>query len=135
MAVQGSAIGAGLGLALVGDFRVAAPEARFSASFVTLGFHAGFGITHTLPPRRRRAARLADAADRAAREGGGCAALRPRRPRSRRSRRCARQRSDWRPRSRPMRRWRSKRPARRCAANWPRACGRKTSTNAPSRTA
>ncbi|KQT32221.1 enoyl-CoA hydratase [Sphingomonas sp. Leaf412] len=48
-AVQGSAVGAGLGLALVGDFRVAAPEARFSASFVTLGFHAGFGITHTLP--------------------------------------------------------------------------------------
>lgn len=49
VAVQGSAVGAGLGLALVGDFRVAAPEARFSASFVTLGFHAGFGITHTLP--------------------------------------------------------------------------------------
>lgn len=49
VAVQGSAIGAGLGLALVGDFRVAAPEARFAASFVTLGFHAGFGITHTLP--------------------------------------------------------------------------------------
>lgn len=49
VAVQGSAVGAGLGVALVGDFRVAAPEARFSASFVTLGFHAGFGITHTLP--------------------------------------------------------------------------------------
>lgn len=48
-AVQGAAVGAGLGLALVGDFRVAAPEARFSANFVTLGFHAGFGITHTLP--------------------------------------------------------------------------------------
>jgi enoyl-CoA hydratase/carnithine racemase len=49
VAVQGAAVGAGLGLALVGDFRVAAPEARFSANFVTLGFHAGFGITHTLP--------------------------------------------------------------------------------------
>ncbi len=48
-AVQGAAIGAGLGLALVADFRVAAPEARFSANFVTLGFHAGFGISHTLP--------------------------------------------------------------------------------------
>jgi enoyl-CoA hydratase/carnithine racemase len=48
-AVQGAAVGAGLGLALVADFRVAAPEARFSANFVTLGFHAGFGITHTLP--------------------------------------------------------------------------------------
>jgi enoyl-CoA hydratase/carnithine racemase len=33
----------------VADFRVAAPEARFSANFVTLGFHAGFGISHTLP--------------------------------------------------------------------------------------
>ena len=49
VAVQGAAVGAGLGLALVGDFRVAAPEARFAANFVTLGFHAGFGITHTLP--------------------------------------------------------------------------------------
>jgi enoyl-CoA hydratase/carnithine racemase len=49
MAVQGSAVGAGLGLALVGDFRVAAPEARFVSNFVKLGFHPGFGITHTLP--------------------------------------------------------------------------------------
>ncbi len=48
-AVQGAAVGAGLGLALVADFRVAAPEARFSANFVTLGFHAGFGISRTLP--------------------------------------------------------------------------------------
>ena len=48
-AIQGAAVGAGLGLALVADFRVAAPEARFAANFVKLGFHAGFGITHTLP--------------------------------------------------------------------------------------
>jgi len=48
-AVQGAAVGAGLGLALVGDFRVAAPEARFAANFVKLGFHPGFGLTHTLP--------------------------------------------------------------------------------------
>jgi len=48
-AVQGAAVGAGLGLALVADFRVAAPEARFTANFVKLGFHAGFGISHTLP--------------------------------------------------------------------------------------
>lgn len=47
--IQGAAVGAGLGLALVADFRVAAPEARFSANFVSLGFHAGFGISHTLP--------------------------------------------------------------------------------------
>lgn len=49
VAVQGAAVGAGLGLALVGDFRIAAPEARFSANFVKLGFHPGFGLTHTLP--------------------------------------------------------------------------------------
>lgn len=48
-AVQGPAIGGGLGLALVADFRVAAPEARFSANFTRLGFHPGFGLTHTLP--------------------------------------------------------------------------------------
>jgi enoyl-CoA hydratase/carnithine racemase len=48
-AVQGSAVGAGLGLALVADFRIAGPEARFSANFVKLGFHPGFGISHTLP--------------------------------------------------------------------------------------
>jgi enoyl-CoA hydratase/carnithine racemase len=47
--VQGAAIGAGLGLALVADFRVAAPEARFSANFVKLAFHPGFGLTYTLP--------------------------------------------------------------------------------------
>jgi enoyl-CoA hydratase/carnithine racemase len=49
VAVQGAAIGAGLGLCLIADFRVAAPEARFSANFVKLGFHPGFGITYTLP--------------------------------------------------------------------------------------
>ena len=48
-AIQGAAIGGGLGLALVPDFRVAAPEARFAANFVKLGIHQGFGITVTLP--------------------------------------------------------------------------------------
>ena len=48
-AVQGSAVGAGLGLALVADFRVAGPDARFAANFVKLAFHPGFGLTHTLP--------------------------------------------------------------------------------------
>jgi enoyl-CoA hydratase/carnithine racemase len=48
-AIQGAAVGAGLGLALVADFRVAAPEARFAANFTKLGFHPGFGLTHTLP--------------------------------------------------------------------------------------
>ena len=35
--VQGAAVGGGLGLALFADFRVAAPEARFSANFARLG--------------------------------------------------------------------------------------------------
>jgi enoyl-CoA hydratase/carnithine racemase len=48
-AIQGPAIGGGLGLAVVADFRVAAPEARFAANFVKLGIHPGFGLTHTLP--------------------------------------------------------------------------------------
>lgn len=48
-AVQGAAVGAGLGLAAVADFRVACPEARFSANFTRLGMHPGFGLTATLP--------------------------------------------------------------------------------------
>jgi enoyl-CoA hydratase/carnithine racemase len=47
--VQGPAIGGGLGLALVADFRVVSPEARFSANFVKIGIHPGFGLTYTLP--------------------------------------------------------------------------------------
>ena len=48
-AVQGPAVGGGLGLAMVADFRVACPEARFSANFNRLGFHPGFGLSVTLP--------------------------------------------------------------------------------------
>ena len=48
-AVQGPAIGGGLGLALAADFRVTCPEARFSANFARLGFHPGFALSCTLP--------------------------------------------------------------------------------------
>ncbi len=48
-AIQGAAVGGGLGLALVADFRVACSEARFSANFNRLGYHPGFGLTATLP--------------------------------------------------------------------------------------
>ena len=47
--MHGAAVGGGLGLALTADFRVAAPEARFSANFARLGFHQGFGLSVTLP--------------------------------------------------------------------------------------
>jgi enoyl-CoA hydratase/carnithine racemase len=48
-AVHGPAVGGGLGLAMVADFRVSCSEARFSANFCRLGFHPGFGLTTTLP--------------------------------------------------------------------------------------
>lgn len=48
-AVQGAAIGGGLGLACAADFRVGSPETRLSANFARLGFHQGFGLSVTLP--------------------------------------------------------------------------------------
>lgn len=48
-AVHGAAVGGGLGLAMVADFRVTCAEARFCANFTRLGFHPGFGLTVTLP--------------------------------------------------------------------------------------
>jgi len=48
-AVQGAAVGGGLGVALSADFRVASPESRFAANFSRLGIHHGFGLTVTLP--------------------------------------------------------------------------------------
>lgn len=48
-AVQGAAVGGGLGVAMAADFRVATPEARFSANFARLGFHQGFALSVTLP--------------------------------------------------------------------------------------
>jgi enoyl-CoA hydratase/carnithine racemase len=48
-AVQGAAVGGGLGVALSADFRVATPGSRFAANFARLGIHHGFGLTVTLP--------------------------------------------------------------------------------------
>lgn len=48
-AIQGPAIGGGLGLAVMPDFRVTCSEARFSANFTRLAFHPGFSLTFTLP--------------------------------------------------------------------------------------
>src|SRR6516165_4861259 len=48
-AVQGAAVGGGLGLACAADFRIASPQTRFQANFSRLGFHHGFGLTVSLP--------------------------------------------------------------------------------------
>lgn len=48
-AVQGAAVGGGLGLACAADFRVADSSTRFVANFALLGFHHGFGLSVTLP--------------------------------------------------------------------------------------
>ncbi len=48
-AIQGAAVGGGLGLAMVADFRVTCVEGRFCANFTRLGTHPGFGLTVTLP--------------------------------------------------------------------------------------
>ena len=60
-AVQGAAIGGGLGLALSADFRIAAPEARFSANFAAARLPSWFRAQRHAaplgrPPDRRRTA-------------------------------------------------------------------------------
>ncbi len=48
-ALNGHAIGGGLGLAVVCDLRVANREAKYGANFVRLGLHPGMATTHMLP--------------------------------------------------------------------------------------
>ncbi|NRA02926.1 MAG: enoyl-CoA hydratase/isomerase family protein [Myxococcales bacterium] len=48
-ALNGHAIGGGLGLALVCDVRVANREAKYGANFVRLGLHPGMATTYLLP--------------------------------------------------------------------------------------
>ena len=132
-AVQGAAIGGGLGLACSADFRVAAPEARFAANFARLGFHHGFGLTVTLPHRRQPAG-----AGAALHRAGAYLARRPYRiglcdrlaPLARGPGR--------RPGSSPARspspaRWRSGHPRRPCGAIWPMRWRRPPTARTPSR--
>jgi enoyl-CoA hydratase/carnithine racemase len=48
-AMNGHAIGGGLGLAVVCDLRIANREARYGANFVRLGLHPGMATTYILP--------------------------------------------------------------------------------------
>jgi 2-(1,2-epoxy-1,2-dihydrophenyl)acetyl-CoA isomerase len=48
-AVQGAAVGGGLGLACAADFRTGSASTRLHANFAALGFHQGFGLSLTLP--------------------------------------------------------------------------------------
>ncbi len=48
-AVNGHAIGGGLGLALVCDFRIVSETAKIGANFVRLGLHPGMGVSFFLP--------------------------------------------------------------------------------------
>ena len=48
-AVNGAAIGGGLGVAMVADYRVVDANTRFAANFNRLGFTQGFGLSVTLP--------------------------------------------------------------------------------------
>lgn len=48
-ALNGHAVGGGLGLALVCDLRVANADAKYGANFVRLGLHPGMATTYLLP--------------------------------------------------------------------------------------
>jgi enoyl-CoA hydratase/carnithine racemase len=48
-AINGHAIGGGLGLALACDLRVASRSARLGANFVRLGLHPGMAVSYILP--------------------------------------------------------------------------------------
>jgi len=129
-AVQGAAVGGGLGVALSADFRVASPDSRFSANFARLGIHHGFGITVTPPARRGCPARAG-----AAYTGARVCAARMRH----RIGLCDRLVASDRVREEavalaeeigPSRRWRSGPSARPCAGIWPTGSARPTAHEA-----
>lgn len=48
-AIQGAAVGGGLGMACAADFRIGTPSSRLHSNFSALGFHPGFGLSVSLP--------------------------------------------------------------------------------------
>ena len=121
-AVQGAAVGGGLGLSLAADFRVASPETRFTCNFAKLGFHQGFGISATLPavvgPAARARARCTPRSTCVVKRhcaSGSPTGWSP--PTS-----CDRPRTRSRRRSRRRRRSRCSRSARRCVVTSPTGC-------------
>lgn len=48
-AMNGHAIGGGLGLALICDIRIASKQSKYGANFARLGIHSGMAISYMLP--------------------------------------------------------------------------------------
>jgi enoyl-CoA hydratase/carnithine racemase len=48
-AVQGKAVGGGVGVAITADLRVGTAETSFRVNFAEIGIHPGFGLSATLP--------------------------------------------------------------------------------------
>ena len=132
--VHGAAVGAGVGLAVMADFRVTCPEARFSVNFTRLGFSSRVWPDRNAAAIDRGAAGIVADVYRTAdhRRAGACdrtgGLLRAAGPRS------VIARLNLRPRSPSRRHWRSSRPGKPCGAVWRMPWQLRPSANTRSRT-